>query len=333
MSLFRNCTGLKSINCDNVITILSINMFEHCNNLENIYGLNNVVEAKSTCFSNCAKLNLTQSNFPTLKKIYDNTFKCCGVYGEWDLTNFDVVEGNPFQGANITKLVVPDRFINNITIRNNYKLQTFVGNVSLRTNIFDLAGCPYLEPFVLYYPLITNSFYAMFSETWDSGRGALHYQENWTQMYFPNLTSTVNKNIFYSHQGNYLATFAGSRPSLNIDLVYFGNSLEEMDYRGFNCTTIKALIINRTTPPKIIKHDRDTTVGTEEYEFTTSGVTINLFNIYVPDTAVELYKLTWPTHTTHIFGISTLNSGISYQTEADWKAANKPIAIIEEYTT
>lgn len=331
-SLFYGCSGLVSIDCDNVLTKLTDSMFAECNKLTNLFGINNVTSAESNCFLWCNELYLTQQNFPSLIKIYNETFKNSVINGEWDLTNFEVVEGNPFTGSEVTKLIVPDKFVNTINIRNNYKLKTLVINTALRTNILDLSGCQALEPFILYYPLITQSFYNMATETWDSGRGELSYPHNWSHIYLPNITSTANPNMYYVHPGDFGSTFCGSRPSLTIDLVYFGSSLESMDYNGINQTTIKALVINRSTPPKIYNHTRYSSEYTEEYSFSMNYVNSSLFNIYVPDDAVETYKTAWPTHANNIFQISQLNLGVTYATKADWEAANKPIAIIDEYT-
>ena len=53
----------------------------------------------------------------------------------------------------------------------------------------------------------------------------------------------------------------------------------------------------------------------------------------MPDSAINTYKTAsgWQSVADKIKGISELNNGVTYATEADWVTAGKPLALIEEY--
>lgn len=146
---------------------------------------------------------------------------------------------------------------------------------------------------------------------------------------------------------NWISALQSAYPKLHItvtsEYILFQSSNTELyDAVFYHCKG--NIVINNTTVPTIYHHTQgqefSATTVTDHFSNNNQGTsTDHNFNIYVPDSAVSAYRTAWPSHTQvvngvtteHIKGISELNNGIIYATEADWTTAGKPAGLIAEY--
>lgn len=356
--MFSGCTNLKQIDLSNAVQI-PYRAFNNCPNLE-IDATNlsqSIVSIGQEAFNGCAKMT-GDINLPSLQTLGNNAFQSCSSIES--VTNLGNITGIPygcFSGCtNIETMVIPATCsslgnyallncgVQQLTIPVSMKNASFAGLLQLVhvnadfenwDEIPKFQACPMLDIGVLYQP---NVIYA---------GGAAHFSTAWIinanyttkgqdQFYFPHIKIEFNKDMFFWAYNNFTSWLTGSRPGFSVNIVYL-KDIEYMDKYSFYGTGGMNLIINNTTPPKIVDHDRGSGEILLGPPITYSNVTLvtefqstpNL--IYVPDSAVNAYQTEWPTHATIIRGISSLNNGVIYSTKADWESAGKPIGLIAEY--
>lgn len=275
-------------------------------------------------FSGCT--NLSSIDLSETTALSNREFYGTAITGTLDLTNVTTLSTDALLGSNITGLIVPNT-IQNINFIGCLGLRTITADMSLWTKVPSFQQSPNVQPFVIYQPLVTTiDVTGMFGTGWNAG-GEKTGPSTWTQLYWPAATSAFNASWYYRSSNDCGGLFIWSRYYLKtIDVVYF-KDIQNIDYYALQYCKIKALVINNTTVPTIQNHDRHSSTITSNE---TSFINLNAETIiYVPDSAVTTFQTAWPTHT--IQGISTLNNGVYYETEADWTVAGKPVGLIGEY--
>lgn len=355
--MFNGCTNLKQIDLSNIAQI-PYRAFYNCSNLE-IDATNlsqSIISVGQDAFRDCSKMT-GDINLPSLSTLGNSAFTNC--YSIDSVTDLGSITSIPYQCfincTNMKRLVIPNTCssLGNNAL-DNCGIEQLTIPVSMKNAVFRLlpqlvhvnadfenwdeipkfCGCPKVDLGVLYQP---NVIYAkggeLFGPVYDNG---YKFSKSQDQFYFPGMKIHFNKNEFYTASNNFTGWLSGQRSGFSVNIVYLKN-IEYIDKYSFCGTGGLNLIINNTTPPKIVDHDRGSGEILLGPPITYSNVTLvtefqstpNL--IYVPDSAVNTYQTEWPTHATIIRGISSLNNGVIYSTKADWENAGKPIGLIAEY--
>lgn len=346
---FDSCTGLTTIDTSN-ITQIGSSAFRGCTNLQNV-DLSNVTYISQQAFWGCSSIDTV--DLSSLTSAGHEIFKNCDIRNiTLSKTCQDVSIGNyPLFNSNSTNNLqsfnIPD--IKQWTTFNKYVLPCWNNSIPVDVLPFINADS-YLN---------SESFCAL-----SANSPALK------QMYVPKIqtcatqfSSTYNrlKPLFGCGAQQYILN-----QRMYINLLYLKDvtTLEEHCFMGLKCS---ALVINNTTPPtcttkyyaalseyrtNVYDVNIDTWGNMENATDPTASLQIDNSNyssltysdkksiahqeidyIYVPDSAVNTYKTAsgWQSVADKIKGISELNNGVTYATEADWVTAGKPLALIEEY--
>lgn len=349
---FRNCSNLETVTLPSTTTIqIHGHAFYYCEKLTSI-NLSNVTSIAQNAFQTA---KLTSIDLSNLQSAGEGVF-----YGMSTLKT--VVLGNGMKNlsssifnANVKVTTVDVSNVNFSTWNtfNRHALPSWDStcpynllNFANATTITNDGGCflamggsATAVP-QLYLPSVTK------------------LEKNWRSQ-----NSRVNPSLGVAVQ-SYIQS--GSR--LKVDLIYL-RDLSDMETGCINGCVCQAFIINNTTPPTYHKEyfeyysewqqglddiyvdtfgnienaDPNKTYYTNHSSQYGSNSHYTVYNtviaepaidfIYVPDSAVNTYKTAtgWDRVANKIKGISELNGGVTYPTEADWEAAGKPLALIDAY--
>ena len=354
---FYDAKSITSITSLGSITRISSGCFQGCK-FTTIPILSNITRVDENAFAWCNSLSgITQANFPNLTVTEQKAFENSSISGHWDLTNITTVGNSMLAGTAITEVTIPDRLLNRNTfgcIGRCPDLTTIHANIPQMTELVYFYCTPSLQPFVIYQPLVTSTTGYIFESNSNApnytGWGNKPTVDFWTQMYYPNLTTTVSSYINGNGGGFANSVFYGGRSRCHLNLLYLKN-VTSLDYVTLPAAGgyIDAFVINNTTVPKIYSHAQNDVVNlTEQYKFLGEESKDHRYYyttprkyhyIYVPDSAVSTYRAAWPDFSITdnnvalelIQPISNLNGGVIYATEADWTAAGKPVGLIAEY--
>ena len=370
-NLFRKCKSIESVIVSDGVTSIYDGTFRSCPNLETVTLPSSVTEIRSAAFYECGKLEsinlsnvtfigqqafqgtkLTSVDLSSLSSLQRNAFINVN-------TITSVTLGNGVK--NITEELI--RYAQTVNFNNvDFSTWTMFNQAVLPAW---KGTCPYT---VLKFPNATSINGAEFC-CMCSGNNALPcpqlYLPSLTTL--ENGFDTTYKNVHPPLGTSPQRRTQGDRRKF--DLVYL-RDLTTIQSAAFGGTMIQALIINNTTPPTCNKDYYDwfgeyqSGVGevyvdvwgnienadpNRTYYLGSNGnpVATNsnyaLYDhindyyqvdfIYVPDSAVNTYKTItgWDSVASKIKGISELNGGVTYPTEADWEAAGKPLALIDAY--
>lgn len=347
---FDTCTGLTTIDTSH-ITQIGGSAFINCTNLQNV-DLSNVTEIQPKAFWGCSSIDTV--DLSSLTSAQHEIFKNC------DIRNITLSKAcQNISIINFSPLFVPDSTNN---------LQSFNIPDIKQWTTFNKYVLPYWKnsmpvdvlPFInAYQYLNAESFCAI-----GSSAPALK------QLYVPKIQTCATQfnSMFNRLQplfGSDVQGYLNSNETMYINLLYLKDvtTLDEHCFQGLKCS---ALVINNTTPPtcttkyyatlseyRATLHNinidtwgniEDATDPTASIQFDTNYYNLTYIDkksiglyeidyIYVPDSAVNTYKAAsgWGPVANKIKGLSELNGGVTYATEADWVAAGKPLALIEEY--
>lgn len=349
-SCFDTCTGLTTIDTSH-ITQINGSAFINCTNLQNV-DLSNVTHIGQKAFWGCSSIDTV--DLSSLTSAQHEIFKGCNIRNiTLSKTCQDISITNRVSlfasGStdNLQSFNIPD--IKQWTTFNKYVLPFW-------RNSMPVDVLPFINA---YQYLNTESFCAT-----GSSAPALK------QLYVPKIQTCATDfdsyyNRFIPLFGCGAQGYLTQNWTMYINLLYLKDvtTLDEHCFQGLKCS---ALVINNTTPPTCTTKYYTTL---SEYRSTLSNINIDTWGniedatdptadiqvinssgnatysdkksivhqeidyIYVPDSAVNTYKAAsgWGPVANKIKGLSELNGGITYATEADWVAAGKPLALIEEY--
>ena len=347
---FRDCSNLTTINLSNV-TSIGTNSFLGCTNLSNI-DLSNITSLASLSFANCNSLRTVDlsslNNLSAANPFLGNNVDIRNVTLTKTCQNIDYDLFSATNTKNLQTLNVPD--IKEWTTYNRHVFPLWAGI------------CPVdVIPFINVYQY-KNSEFGLTAQGSSS--------TSLKQMYVGKI-QTCDITFISQYKrlmplfGTSAQEYSNRNARFKVDLLYLKDvtTLKENCFAGIEC---QALVINNSTPPTCttqyyaelneyqtgvtdvnvdtwgnLENATDPTADVQyyapysgnPYSNNKSRISQQISFIYVPDSAVSTYQSAtgWGPVANKIKGISELNGGVKYATEADWVTAGKPLALIEEY--
>lgn len=355
-SQFDGCSSLQSIRLDNIQTISSY-AFRNCSSLTSIGNTNNVKYLSGKESFNGCKLT-GKLSFPGLISIYgQDIFKGCNTT-EFDISQSSLTKLNIVRlfdsNYKLTTIKLPDT-ITSVGVMNNSRPFNNCLNVTTITGVKGITevnnilcgiglklDC--IIPLLSFktgdtFPITATSYNNAAASPEVKSYSDFNYNDVFIpQIYMPQFQKDTRTKL-EQYYGTFQDTFFGyrSRGFFYINLLYLRDIMEIGQFFLYN-TSIKNLVINKTTPPVLgpnltatgsdISNNNHTAyntwVGTMFGDILTSYMTI-----YVPDSAVSTYQANSYYNSYTIKGISELTT---YATEEDWINAGKPEnGLVQEY--
>lgn len=322
-------------------------MFKDNNNIRDFSDLDTILpyctRISNNAFNSSSIETIDMSKIVTIEH---NAFYNSALTGDLSIPNASgQLQSNTFRQTNITsisnlgsvssigdecfgrcsRLMTVTLPTNNIAIDNAFNGSSSINTISNIEYIVSLKGSAWnftaMSSKVLNFKRLTTLYVSIFKST------------TYKQIYLPGVQYGKNsKSGGYYHDNTYCA---GLMCGSTVDLVYF-KDLTSL-YAGDFCNAkINALVIDSQNVVNLNNRndlpDGDPGVVNNENSW---NIVFTHFagTIYVPDSLLSTYQSDskWSQLNLNIRKISTLNNGTIYNTEEDWEAAGKPIALIREY--
>lgn len=275
-SAFDTCTNLQQ-SCINNASFVFPSQMDQGANFYGCEGLTNITLSTSNttiplyAFSHCTNLT-TITNNQYVTRIGAGAFNQCNKLTSLDLSNLDTTDS-----------YVQTAFATDSPYDWNKGL--FTGDAELTTlgrSVFpditklgqrSFNGCTKLAGSLI-FPDMTTEGREIFQ-----GCRALEY------VYLGHI-QTLQANNIYDHSGEFLNCE-------NLKAVYLGDSITNLSlYQFAGCTQLRAVIINNTTVPGYDSNGNNT--PTDQYVTRNDMLGNSVCFLYVPDSAVNTYKQTYP---------------------------------------
>ena len=279
---FNGCSQLTSLAFTN-ITCLPSGTCRGCTNLSSITGHSNVTEFASYALRDCTSLQLTQSDIQSATDIGIETFMDTQLSGNISL-QLNSLGRKAFFRTNITSIDLTGSTITNIP-ENCFTGCEYLRNVILPVSCTTLGKGSFsslynppkrlplesmqnteqvttLEGDVFSYCNAPNLVLS-FTNVTSVGNNLFKSNDRAivNQVYFPKLQETYNSTAYYQNSTYFSASFC--RVNAN---VFYLKDIVNLHVGDFGQCDIKALVINKSTPPAI-KNKLD--LDDSEYPLTT----------------------------------------------------------------